>query len=511
MAGLVTSFVSARLIKRAKFLVLIFLGLIIFFTNLYFLKIWPKTKEIPTINWEDIEKQETTIRSSASNLKTTPTIPPEKTSSSSSSSSSLSHSSPRVGDSAGNQLTPSISARSPEKTLANNLTFKSSSCAYRMKEIQDGILLFRNITIRSKLGRARALETRLEHPRENDEFFTLLRGFFTVYCDGDVSQAKEKLHAAERYYALTTWIVALEVANPSRHLLLGTNQSFQAGHYLAIQRVEFANVYWTVIDLLDIFITTQLLGIEPEKLNIILMDAHPASQLDPFWSVLFQRLIKANNDRIFAESNDVEFENLVWRYPRAKSPLLDRNLQSLKYIQPFRSFVLKRFGIPSGTRLRNCSQHNLNVLVSFRRDYKSHPRNLDGTIDRKIANEKDVVNEMESYFPKANITTAQLDLLPLKTQLELVAQADVFFGMHGAAHVFPIFMSPGGAVIEMFNFNSGNWHMGKIATLSGHSHITWTNNNWKLVNRNTKSTTIPAGVPSMLIRKAIEKICAQRK
>ncbi|KAJ7373629.1 hypothetical protein OS493_011237 [Desmophyllum pertusum] len=384
MACLVTSFVSARLIKRAKFLVrLIAFGLIIFFTHLYFLKIWPKTKEIPTINWEDIEKQETTIRSSASNLKTTPTIPPEKTSSSSS------------------DPSPSISARSPEKTLANNLTFKSSSCAYRMQEIQDGILLFRNITIRSKLTNATALETRLEHPREDDEFFTLLRGFFTVYCDGNVSQAKERLHAAERYYA--SWIVALEVANTSRPLLLGTNQSFQAGQYLAIQRMEFVNVYWTVIDLLDIFITTQLLGIEPEKLNIILMDAHPASQLDSFWSVLFHRVIKANNDRIFTESNDVVFENLVWRYPRAKSPLLDKNLQSLKYIQPFRTFVLKRFGIPSGTRLRNCSQHNLNVLVSFRRDYKSHPRNLDGTIDRKIANEKDVVTKWRAIFQKQTL------------------------------------------------------------------------------------------------------------
>ena len=250
------------------------------------------------------------------------------------------------------------------------------------------------------------------------------------------------------------------------------------------------------------------MAIESEKLNIILMDAHPATPLDPFWSVLFKRLIKLT-DPIFTESNNVVFENLVWRYPRQNCPLLDKNLKSLKYIQPFRSFVLKRFGIPSGPRFRNCSQHKVNVLVNFRRDYQSHPRNLDGTVDRKIANEKDVVKEMveSSYTSKVNITTAQLDLFPLKHQLELVASADVFFGMHGSAHGFPIFMAPGGVVIEMFNFNSGNWHMGKIAFLSGHAHVIWTNTDRKAYNTKTRSTTIPAGVPSMLLRKALEKIC----
>ena len=34
------------------------------------------------------------------------------------------------------------------------------------------------------------------------------------------------------------------------------------------------------------------MGIEPEKLSIILMDALPPTPLDPFWSVLFQGLIR---------------------------------------------------------------------------------------------------------------------------------------------------------------------------------------------------------------------------
>ena len=415
------------------------------------------------------------------------------------------------------QVKTAISQSGNHLKIARNLTFKAvlqknetRSCAHRINVMDGGIVLFRNITMRSKLGRARVLETYLEQPAAEDEFFKLEKGFFTLYCVGNVKDAKERLHSAEKYHALRKWVTAFEATNPSVSVLLGMKQSFHSGQYLAIERIEYANVYWTIIDLLDIFITTQRLGIEPEKLNIVLMDAHPPSSLDSFWSVLFQRLIKLGTDDIFKQSNNVMFENLVWRYPRVKCPLLDRSTVTPNLILPFRSFVLKRFAVPSGPRLRDCVQKKLNVLVIFRRDYQNHPRNLKGIIDRKIANEKDVVDEMENGFPNLNITVAQLDSLPLKRQLELVASADIFFGMHGAAHTFPIFMAPGGAVIEMFNFQSNNWHMKRISTLSGHFHITWINRDVKAYNQTTRSTTIPAGIPSRLLRNAIEHICPHK-
>lgn len=489
MVGFRLKFISPRLIRSTKFLLILFLGLVIFFTNLYFLKLSkPKEANTATTNWENKEEKEATFQLI---VKTTGSTIQRK-----------------------NLTTATIHP----KTLASRITLNSSStknqdtfCTNKIRVMPGAIVLFKDIVIRPKLGRARVLEVKLDRPDEEDEFFKFQKGFFTLYCDREMNQVQEKLNEAKRYAALTGWITSLEVVNPSLVSLLRVNQSFQAGQYLAIQRAEYANVYWTVIDLLDIFITTQRMGIEPEKLNIVLMDAHPPTPLDPFWSVLFQRLIKLGVDRVFTESDNV-FENLVWRYPRVNCPLLDRSLKSLDHIQPFRSFVLKRFGIPLKSSLRNCSQpHKLNVLVSFRRDYQSHPRNLDGTVDRKIANEKDVLSEMEKNFSsQLNITSAQLDAFPLKHQLELVASADIFFGMHGSAHGYPIFMAPGGAVVEIFNFHSGNWHMEKVATLSGHSHIPWTSTDRNAYNTKTRSTTIPAGIPTMLLKKAIFKICDEK-
>ena len=245
----------------------------------------------------------------------------------------------------------------------------------------------------------------------------------------------------------------------------------------------------------------------PDKLNIILMDAHPPTQLDPFWSVLFQKLIRLGVDDNLTKFSNVVFERLTWRYPRMNCPLLNHGLKSYHLIQPFRKFVLKRFDIPSESHQRNCSTLKLHVLVNFRRNYQSHRRNLDGTVDRKIANGNDVLKDINTTFPGITLTVSQLDALPLKKQLELVASADIFFGMHGAAHAYPIFMAPGGAVVEMFNFNSGNWHMGKIATLAGHSHVTWTLTDRGAYDSVNRTSTIPKGIPSDLIRKAIKNIC----
>lgn len=491
MVRLRAAFISSKLIKRSKLLLVLVIVLAMFFTTQYFFETSSSLTERPKIHFQvsgnTYEKKTRSASIVVYNLKTTPS------------------------DILTAKLKNFNSSTTPTGAVKSSLALELSakgSCANKISQVHDGIVLFKNITIRPKLARAKVLETRLANPKEEDEFFRLEKGFFTLYCGNDTDAAKEKLHRAKTRDALASWVLAFEATNPSLSRLQGVNQTFHAGQYLAIQRIEYANVYWTVIDLLDIYITAKILRVAPEKLNILLMDAHPPTPLDPFWSVTFHRLIKVGVDRMLTESSGVVLENLVWRYPRVNSPLLDRNLQSFEHIQPFRHFVLQRFGIPSNVNSdRNCSRHKIHVLVNFRRDYHSHPRNLDGTVDRKIANEKEVVKEMNESFPNITVTATQLDRLPLKNQLELVASADIFFGMHGCAHAFPIFMTPGGAVVEIFNFDDNNWHMGKIASLSGHSHISWVIKDAKAYNRATKSTTIPAGVPTILLRKAIDKIC----
>lgn len=487
MAGLGKSFAASKLVNLTKYSHMILFGIIVVSINIYFLNLYSTIEKTRTVNDEQITK----------------------------------HIGPRIRHLVTNSFNrikkPATLANPPKVTIllsseARKLPLVNSSCTRRVQVTQDGVVIFRSILIKPKFGHARVLEAHLEFPSEEDEFFVLDKGFFTLYCRGNIVEIERQLLFADKDNTLMKWKAAMDVASPSQYLQIGGWQPFKDGHYFAIQRIEFANVHWTIIDLLDIFISSQSLGVQPENLNIILIDAHPKSSLDPFWTVLFQRRIKLNDKHFFTNSNGVVFENLIWRYPREKCPLLDINLKSSRHVQPFRSFVLGQFGISTSRHLRNCSQKKLNVLIILRRDYKSHPRNLAGVIDRKITNEAEVLREIKTSFIHANITAAQIDLWPLKAQLETIANTDILFGMHGAAHAFSIFMEPGGAVIEMFNddLQSANWHMRKIATLSDHSYINWANSNRRAVNKVTKSTKIPKGVSSSLLEKAVESICSER-
>lgn len=135
-----------------------------------------------------------------------------------------------------NTLSAKISSNLDLETIRLNIF---SSCPNRLKITQDGIVFFKFIAIRPKLGHARVLEAYLEKTRAKDELFVLSKGFFTLYCHGDVDEVNGKLY---KDYTLIKWKKSFEVADPRQFSRIGGHQSFQAGHYLAIERNEFANV-----------------------------------------------------------------------------------------------------------------------------------------------------------------------------------------------------------------------------------------------------------------------------
>ena len=74
----------------------------------------------------------------------------------------------------------------------------------------------------------------MESPQEEDEFFKLDKGFFTMYCGSDFEAAKMKLHKSHKNDALTSWVLAFETVSPSVLRLQEENKTFQAGLYLAV-------------------------------------------------------------------------------------------------------------------------------------------------------------------------------------------------------------------------------------------------------------------------------------
>lgn len=84
---------------------------------------------------------------------------------------------------------------------------------------------------------------------------------------------------------------------------------------------------------------------------------------------------------------------------------------------------------------------------------------------------------------------------------------DIFFGMYGVVYVYLIFMLLGGVVVEMFNFNLGNWYMGKIVIFVGYFYVMWILIDWVVYDIVKRMLMIFKGIFLDLIWKVIKNIC----
>ena len=192
------------------------------------------------------------------------------------------------------------------------------------------------------------------------------------------------------------------------------------------------------------------------------------------------------------------FTDLIWSFGRDHSPLLAK-APTVPLISEFRQAILSGFHI-SAVHQRNCSQ--LNILFIWRRDYIAHPRNPSGIVSRKIKNEDELLNASRKAFPRHNITGTQLDLLPMRDQLELIAKSDIMIGMHGAAFGFSLLLPERSGVIELYPMGHGaNWHMQYLAKWNKLNYLSWTNRQSNLEDRTKKYTTIPPNVVITLLNK----------
>ncbi|XP_038070848.1 beta-1,2-xylosyltransferase-like isoform X2 [Patiria miniata] len=265
-------------------------------------------------------------------------------------------------------------------------------------------------------------------------------------------------------------------------------QKHDGDFVILLTRFEYANVYWTVIDLYDTFLTMQLYNRTFKNTDLWIFDAHPDTSLDSLFKGTFRRVF-----RIAEIKGKTQIRNLLPCFSRGKTPILDKVLRPLTLVEKFRREVLSALGVPMKSdkdRERRCHGKRLNVLFIWRRNYVGHPRNPKGIVSRKISNEDELLVSAKHHFPNYTIRGEQLDKLPMKRQLELIGNADIMVGMHGAAFGFTVFMHKGAGVLEMWpRAFQGNWHMEYLAKRSGIFYQSWQNTesaNENLVEKSTK-------------------------
>ena len=301
--------------------------------------------------------------------------------------------------------------------------------------------------------------TTVWNQKEQDEYIKFKTGYFSVYCEGILDYVFLKQNH------LTDWEKAT-VCIPKRRI---SSLPKVKGLTIAVQRYEYVNLYHTMTDYYNAFLMMLIFNKRPNETTILWIDSHPAGGLDQTWSTLFSKTIRAGH-----LEGPTLFEDMVWSIMGYNSPLHQHDRPFTPYLEQFREFFLTRHGV-SSVKTLDCS--HLNVMFIWRRDYIAHPRNPSGLVKRKIQNEDELLETIRKAVPGHNVTGVQLDVLPMKQQLQLVATTDIFIGMHGAGLAHTLFLPIHGGLIEFYPtyWSASNRHFRAMAKWRGLQYQTWQN------------------------------------
>ncbi|XP_074641299.1 uncharacterized protein LOC141899046 [Tubulanus polymorphus] len=329
---------------------------------------------------------------------------------------------------------------------------------------------------------------------ERDEHYTLSPGFFRMTCN--------------QFRVKNNW--RRSVLPIKRRTADETNYvNYVAGATVIVERNEYANVYWTLIDIYNVFIVLKFLEFDPGNAVILLLDGHPSGPLDPLWTTIFRSVLRVKDLKPIAK-----FETLIWMFDRSKSPLLKQSQQHIPLIDRFREFVLSKFGAKHAALADKCrANRTLQMTFVWRRDYLNHPRNPEKIIGRKISNEEELISTARRLHPNFVVNGVQLDALPIHEQISVIATTDILIGMHGAALAFSMFQPWGGGLIELYPMSYGsfrNWHMEYIAKWSGVLYESWQSKVMSDENIMTKSSYIPPYTVMRFVKNMTDRICSNQ-
>ncbi|XP_064632584.1 uncharacterized protein LOC135490933 [Lineus longissimus] len=339
--------------------------------------------------------------------------------------------------------------------------------------------------------------------KETQEYYKLRRGFFQLKCNKESVHRRDKNHPISYRFIsknhMNSWINSIQ---PVEELNKSTDTEEE--FTLAIQRYEYANLYHTMTDFYNTFLMMRFFNRTPSNTKILIIDGHPKGSLDSIWSVLYDDI-----QRVGHIKQPTKFKELVWAMQSYNSPMVRHRSPGLPLVDDFSQFFLSRYNVMSRHTL-HCD--HLNVLFVWRRDYVSHPRNPKGSITRKIKNEVELIDTIQSKYPNFTVRGVQIDLFEMKKQLKLIASTDVLIGMHGAGLSHTLFLPKHAGLIEFYPtyWSVGNIHFRAMAKWRNLHYMNWVNRDRS--NEGPKGyTRIPPNILISFFRVMVERICKHKK
>ena len=298
-----------------------------------------------------------------------------------------------------------------------------------------------------------------------DGMFHFELGFFKIYCPTSFNKMSYAFRGASSNHLSRWYYVTEEFTNTMAIDYVVTQTA------IAITRYKPDNWYYTLGDMYNAYLAMRFFNLTADHVMILTVDAHPYSPLDTMWSYLFHFTLDVANI-----NTRTHFHTMIWNAIGYQSHFHMTNLPSLGYIEDFGDFILRRFGIMQRKSL-NCNK--LTIVIILRRDYVDNDGYKSKTIGRKIDNEQQLWYDILENFRMDQVNGSQLDLLPMKTQLDHMTNTDILIGMHGAGLAHALFLPTHAAVLELFPgyWNKPSEQFKAICSWRNLIYDSWTNTN----------------------------------
>lgn len=311
------------------------------------------------------------------------------------------------------------------------------------------------------------------HPEtgvEQDEYFRLSPGAIRVPCSpapgaltnnlAESVLGSDQFTGGDWLRSVVDFLSATEIVEPSPFPYDECDAVVEEPT-MAVKRFEYANLYHQSTDYINVEIARHLLDIDNQSIALELFDGHRRSELDEFWERVFdaaeskpttetphKHLSRMNSRLRRRIVNRICYRRLILVSPgyASRSFAMHTSSDPCAVPSPFyaslRARFLRGFRITEAQAKADPSR----CLIVARRDYQAHPRNVEGKVTRKFADEQMLVRAAAN----AGMQCSVIDLarMPVETQVQRISIAPILMGVHGAGLSYAFLLPPTGILIE---------------------------------------------------------------